>query len=221
MYAVLYKKASSTGLETLIAQTSNSPAIGTASQQQYDFTGTITANVPMGTSDSVTLYVYGINNSGTSIVLSTYFQGSSTFSRIQTTLYNPVGPTGPAGVQGPQGNTGAIGPQGATGTTNNSSVLFNESQISLSTMTPNGWLQTGSIRSWSDIALSSSGQYQLACSNDAAGYIAGSSYNLYLSSNYGQSFSTITFAPNGSYPSTPFWKSVCISNTGQIMLATV
>ncbi len=221
LYGILYKKSSSTGLETLIAQTSNSSAIGTASQQQYDFTGTITANVPMATTDSVTLYIYGINNSASSVNVTTYFQGSTTFSRIQTTLYNPVGPTGPVGPQGVQGNTGAIGPQGPTGSTNNSSVLFNQSQISLPTLTSNGWLQTGTVRSWSSIALSSSGQYQLACSNDAAGYTAGASYNLYLSSNYGQTFSTITFAPNGSYPSSPYWKSVCISNTGQIMLATM
>jgi hypothetical protein len=124
-----------------------------------------------------------------------------------TSINNRVGPQGPQGPTGP-----SAGPRGPTGPI--PEIYFPPTPTSV--RIGNQWVNnsgfTGSAQ-WLDICISSTGQYQLACTTT----------NLYSSSDYGSTFTLNNVfqpanpGPNGVF-STSFVK-VAISSTGQYQTA--
>ena len=80
------------------------------------------------------------------------------------------------------------------------------------------WTNSGIQANWTSAAISSSGQYQVCCSRSDAGGTPGqfSSY-IYISSNYGVSWSIISGSTSGK----PNWYGIAISSSGQYISACV
>ena len=110
----------------------------------------------------------------------------------------PIGNTGPQGITGPIGNTGPIGitgPQGRKG----------------ATIIPNTWIPNSAIPSTYNlhtIATSSDGKYVLIGT-----YIPSSGGQLYISSDFGTSFTMVALSQGN-------WYTVAMSSSGQYMVAS-
>src|SRR4051794_20443223 len=112
---MVYKRTAA-GVETLVRD-ELSPQITNAAVGPIDWTMAAAGGGAMAVDDRIVVKLYGRRISGpTSFPLTTYFEGSTHASQIQTTISaGSVGATGPQGVAGATGPTGPQGPQGPTG----------------------------------------------------------------------------------------------------------
>lgn len=128
LHLQVYKR-SAAGVETLIRdEMSNDFSDQVVASQMWVAT-TAAAGALLATDRLVAkLYAQRVTGGGGTVTVTTYYEGSTHASQIQSTIsagaQGPVGPqgpqgaqgsTGPQGTQGPQGTTGATGSTGATG----------------------------------------------------------------------------------------------------------
>jgi collagen type I/II/III/V/XI/XXIV/XXVII alpha len=109
-------KRDAAGVETLLRDEFSASFADLAATAQ-EWTATSAAAGTLLVTDRLVAKLYAQRVAGpTTITVTTYFEGTTRTSQIQTTISaGAAGPPGPTGPAGPTGPTGATGPQGPTG----------------------------------------------------------------------------------------------------------
>jgi hypothetical protein len=117
LHLQVYKRTAA-GVETLVRDELSNVFTDVAVTAQ-DWINTVTTAGALGATDRLVTKLYVQRVSGpASITVTTYFEGTTHASQIQTTITaGAAGPAGPTGATGPAGPTGPAGADGATGPT--------------------------------------------------------------------------------------------------------